>query len=357
MPAKSRTLDFDKLRTFFYFGLLFILAIGLLYLFLPFVYPVFWAAVVAVLFYPFYSWVHKHIKIPGLSALISVISVIVVLFLPLILISVLIIYQSADLYSSVSQNPFFADIGDGFVHKLDNTFLAPYIETVKTEWTAYATNAAKEISTFLVSSVSTITSNSFRFLFMTFIMLYTLYFFLKDGEKILTKMMHLSPLGDTYERLLYNRFTSTTRATLKSTIIVGGIQGLLGGLMFWIAGVQGAFIWGVIMVMLSIIPAVGSFLVWFPAGIIMLTLGFTWQGIFILLFCGIVISNIYNLLRPPLIVKDIQMHPLIVLFSTLGGLIIFGISGFIIGPIIAALFLSTLSIYDHYYKKELNNNK
>jgi len=169
-------------------------------------------------------------------------------------------------------------------------------------------------------------------------------------------LAHLSPLGNKYENMLYQRFTSTVRSTLKSTLVIGGIQGTMGGLLFWATGVQGAFVWGVIMVILSIIPAIGSFLVWFPAGLIMIALGNVWQGLTVLIVGTVLISNIDNFLRPKMIEKDIQMHPLLVLFSTLGGLALFEISGFVIGPVVAALFLAVLAIYDQYYKLELKKN-
>jgi len=191
---------------------------------------------------------------------------------------------------------------------------------------------------------------------MLFIMFYTLFFFLRDGKKILEHLMHLSPLGNKYETMLYEKFTSTSRATLKGTFLVGCVQGTLGGLLFLAVGIPGALIWGLMMVALSIVPAVGCSIIWLPTGIIMLLMGNIWQGITILLFGTLVISNIDNLIRPPLVGKDIQMHPLLVLFSTLGGIFIFGISGFIIGPVIAALFTSVISIYDHYYRNELSNN-
>ena len=172
---------------------------------------------------------------------------------------------------------------------------------------------------------------------------------------MLERVMQLSPLGDKYESMLYERFTSTARATLKSTFIIGGIQGFLGGILFWIAGLEGALVWGVIMAVLSIIPAVGPFIVWLPAGIIMLALGNGWEGLAILIG-GFVISFVDNLLRPPLVGKDTEMHPLVVLFATLGGLLLFDVSGFVIGPILAALFLSVVSIYHYYYRNELQNN-
>jgi len=168
--------------------------------------------------------------------------------------------------------------------------------------------------------------------------------------------MHLSPLGDRYETMLYERFTSTTRATLKGTLLVGLVQGSLGGIVFYLAGVQGALIWGLIMAAASIVPALGSSIVWLPAGIIALALGNVWQGLMILILGAFLISTIDNLLRPKLVGKDIQMHPLLVLFSTLGGIFWFGISGVVIGPVIAALFLAVISIYDDHYSNELGKN-
>jgi predicted PurR-regulated permease PerM len=187
-------------------------------------------------------------------------------------------------------------------------------------------------------------------------MIYTLFFFLKDGKRMLTRLMHLCPLGDVYEEMLYQRFTSTARATLKGTIIIGTIQGTLGGILFAITGIEGALIWGILMILLSLIPGIGSAIIWLPAGIIMLGLGNIWQGVTILAVGMFVISLIDNILRPALVGKDTQMHPILILFSTLGGIAFFGISGFIIGPVITALFLAVVSIYEHYYKRELQDN-
>src|SRR3989338_3429830 len=126
-------------------------------------------------------------------------------------------------------------------------------------------------------------------------MLYSLYYFFKDGPQILKRIMHLSPLGDTYEALLYDKFTSTARATLKSTLIIGGVQGALGGILFWATGIEGALVWAVIMAVFSIIPAVGPFLVWLPAGIIMLALGNFGSGLAILIGGGVLIRSGHNL--------------------------------------------------------------
>jgi predicted PurR-regulated permease PerM len=350
--------DFGKMRSVFFFGLIGLLGIAILYIIRPFLYPIFWAAIVAVMFHPMYRWIDKYIKFSGVSSIITVLLVIVIIFLPLTFISVLLVHESAGLIEKVSQEDFFTTV-ENVTLQLEGTKLAPILENIRTEWVKYASSAAQAIqiiSVFIFKNIKAITQNSIQFVFLSFIMLYTLYYFLKDGQKLLTRLMHLSPLGDVYEKMLYKRFTSTARATIKGTLIIGGIQGLLGGLLFYFTGVEGAFLWGVIMTIFSIIPAVGSFIVWFPAGIIMIAFGNIGAGLAILLIGAIIISNIDNVLRPPLVGKDTQMHPLLILFSTLGGIILFGVSGFVIGPILMALFLAVISIYDHYYKTELNKN-
>ena len=349
--------SFGKMRSTFFFGLIGILAIALLYIFRPFFYPIFWAAIIAVMFYPLYKKLLKWTKSKNLSTTLVMIIVVLVIFIPLAVISSLIVSESLKLVSSVSQSSLFtANTVDSLTDRLSGTKLEPYVESVKTEWITYANMLARQTGAILFSSIKSVTQNTLRFIAMLFLMFYTLFFFFRDGNRMLTRLMHLSPLGDKYEKMLYEKFTSTTRATLKSTVIVGGIQGIIGGLLFWFVGVEGAIVWGVIMTALSIIPAIGSFIIWLPVGIIMLALGNVWQGVTILLVGSLIIGTIDNFIRPPLIGKDIQMHPLVVLFSTLGGLVIFGISGFVIGPIIAALFISIISIYDHYYKNELKHN-
>lgn len=332
-----------------------ILAIALIYVIRPFIYPIFWAAVIAVIFYPVANKLTIKTKMPNLSSALTLLIVILVIIIPASILSMLVVNESINLYKSVSQENLaqtVAGIGDW----LSSTPVAPYLKTIESNGMTHIANAAKTISLFIFENVKNITQSSFRFFFMLFIMFYTLFFFLRDGKKILNRLMHLSPLGNKYENMLYERFTSTARATLKGIFLVGGIQGTLGGLLFFAVGIPGALIWGLIMVALSIIPAVGCSIIWLPTGIAMLLMGNIWQGLTILLFGGLVISTIDNLIRPSLVGKDIQMHPLLVLFSTLGGIFLFGISGFVIGPVIAALFTAVISIYDHYYRNELANN-
>lgn len=349
------TLHFHRVRSVFFFGLIAVFSIAFLYVLHPIVYPIFWAAIIAIMFYPVYRSFTSMTGMQTASAIITIVLAVVVIFLPLSLLVVLIFQQSVLLYTSLSGGHFFIDV-QGIATWLQHSPFAPYIDSIKSEWTNQAADASKFIATFLFQNLRSITQNSVSFIFFLFITLYALFFFLRDGERILRRLQHLSPLEDRHDVLLFKRFVSTVRATLKGTLIIGGIQGLLGGLLFWITGVEGAIIWGVIMFFLSMVPGLGAFLVWLPAGVIMLALGNTWQGIVIIIFGAVIISTIDNFLRPPLVGKNIEIHPLLVLFSTLGGIFLFGIPGVIIGPTIAALYLSIISIYDTYYLHELKRN-
>jgi len=352
----NNTFSFNHVRVVFFFSILIMLAVGFLYLIRPFIYPIFWASIIAVIFYPLYNRIIKYIRHRSLSSFVTILLIIALVFLPIIAIGVLTVNQSMSLYRSVSDGGLFTNFGDVSSRFENLPIIGNYFDTIKNDWSIYAQDTAKTVSLFLYENLVSLSKISIKFIFMLFIMTYTLFYFFKDGEKLLKNIMYLSPLGDKYEKRLFERFTSTVRATIKGTFIIGAVQGFLGGMLFWATGIPGALVWGLLMTALSSIPAVGSFIIWLPAGLIMLALGNTWQGIVILVFGSMVIGTIDNLLRPSLVGKDIEMHPLMVLFATLGGIFLFGITGFIIGPIIAALFLSLLSIYDLYYKKDLKNN-
>ncbi|HLD31901.1 MAG TPA: AI-2E family transporter [Patescibacteria group bacterium] len=352
---KNNNASFDKVRSVFFFSLLILLGLGVIYLIRPFLYPIFWAAIVAILFTPAYIFFTRHLKNKNISAILTVILVIAILFLPLTGLGLAVFNESIDLYYSASNTDWGAQV-EGLAKRLDNTRLEPLIIKIQNDWPQYATTIARGVSAFLFNSLKSFTQNSLRFFLLFFLMLYSLFYFLRDGQEIIKRLIRLSPLGDKYEKMLSEKFTSTARATIKGNLFVGVIQGVLGGLVFWITGINGALIWAIIMIFLSLIPAVGSFLIWLPAGVIMLATGHTWEGATILIVGTLLISTIDNLLRPLLVGKDIQLHPLVILFTTLGGLMMFGISGFVIGPVLASLFFAVMSIYEHHYQHQLDHN-
>ena len=204
---------------------------------------------------------------------------------------------------------------------------------------------ASRISAFLVNSLSAGAVGTVNFIFMFFIFLYSSYFFLIDGRVLIDRILYYLPLEEREEKRLLERFTSVTRATLKGTAVIGILQGGLAGLAFAVVGIEAAVFWGTVMTVLSIIPAVGSALVWLPAAIILAIGGSYFKAIGLALFCGFVVGGLDNVLRPRLVGKDTQMHDLMIFFGTLGGIAMFGVIGFVVGPIIAALFVTVWDLY------------
>ncbi|MDJ0784527.1 MAG: AI-2E family transporter [Desulfosarcinaceae bacterium] len=201
------------------------------------------------------------------------------------------------------------------------------------------------ISAFLIHSLSSGAKGTMTFLFSTFVLLYTMYFFLMDGYQLVNKILYYLPLEDADEQRLLQRFTSVARATLKGTAVIGVLQGGLAGLAFAVVGIPSPAFWGLIMILLSILPGIGTALVWVPAAVILAASGNAAKAVGLALFCGAVVGSMDNLLRPRLVGKDTQMHELLIFFGTLGGILMFGVVGFIIGPIIAALFITVWDIY------------
>lgn len=353
--ASSDKVSFTKMRSFFFLALIIGLTIAMMYLVRPFFYPIFWAAVIAIMFYPHYVWINNRLRSPGLASGIMITVVVLTIFIPIALLATLLVNQSISLYDNLTQHNFMEDV-QSWTNYLNGTPVAPYLDTLRTDWPKYVADISGWLNQYVFTGLKSVTQNSLNFFFMLFIMLYSLYYFFRDGDRMVLRLMHLSPLGDKYEKMLFERFTSTARATIKGTVVIGLVQGALGALLFAVTGIPEAFLWGLIMAVLSIIPALGTALVWLPAGIITFLMGNMWQGLTILLVGMFVISLVDNLLRPFLVGKDTEMHPLLVLFATLGGIALFGITGFVIGPVIASLYLAIMSIYDHYYKNELEIN-
>jgi predicted PurR-regulated permease PerM len=206
------------------------------------------------------------------------------------------------------------------------------------------------VGTFLLGRIVNATRDVFGFVLQLFVMLYSLYFFLTGGASILRKMMSYTPFSPDEEERLLERFVSVTRATLKGALLIAMIQGTLAGFAFWVAGVPAAAFWGTCMVVLSIIPAVGSGFVWVPTVIYLILMGRFAAGLGLLLWCATVVGTIDNFLRPRLIGRDARMSDLLILLSTLGGIFFLGPVGFVVGPIIAALFVTTWQIYGEVFQ-------
>jgi predicted PurR-regulated permease PerM len=227
--------------------------------------------------------------------------------------------------------------------------LQPYQDQI----TAKVGELAGSIGTFLVGSVAAATRGTVTFLLQLFIMLYAMFFFLIDGKSILNRILYYMPLSPKEEDRMVEKFVSVATATLKGTLVIGIIQGGLAGIALFLAGIGGAAFWGTVMVVLSIVPGIGTALVWVPAVIYLLAGGHAGAGIALAVWCGVVVGTVDNVLRPRLVGKDTKMSDLLILLSTLGGIFFFGAVGFIIGPIVAALFITVWDIYGLTFKEYL----
>ncbi|CAN5648476.1 AI-2E family transporter [soil metagenome] len=211
-------------------------------------------------------------------------------------------------------------------------------------------NAAKSVGGGLVAGVSRFTAGTATFLLNLFVMFYAMFFFLRDGRKIIEKIFYYAPLRHADEMRVLDRLNSITRATIKGTLVIGAIHGALAGLGFWVAGIEGAAFWGTIMAILSIVPGIGAALIWIPGVIYLYLTGQSLAATLLLVWCAAVVGTVDNILRPILVGKDAKIPDLLILVGTLGGLFLFGPIGFIVGPIVCGLFLTVWEIYGTTFK-------
>jgi len=227
--------------------------------------------------------------------------------------------------------------------------IVPYKETIFLK----AGEMVGRLSSYLINSLSSVTVMTAQFIFLLFIFLYTMFFFLVDGERILKGILHYLPLKpEDIDRML-DKFTSVTRATLKGIAVIGMIQGAMVGAAFAVVGFPSAIFWGTVAAVMSMVPGIGTAVVWLPGVMILGMGGHYGAAVGLLLFCILVVGAVDNFLRPRLVGKDTRMHELLILFGTLGGIIMFGVAGIIIGPIVAALVVTVWEIYGVAFQDEL----
>ena len=313
------------------------------------------AAIFAGMFHPMYrkflSWMGGR---SALAALVTVVVLILVVLVPLSVFVGIVAAQALDVTHSVG--PWIErqiDQPDQLDRLLWSNPRLEWLQPYQHELMTRVSELAGMLGTFLVNSVAAATRGTASFLLSTFVMLYAFFYFLLSGRDLLAKVLYYIPLEPEDENLMVEKFLSVTRATLKGSLVIGVVQGLLAGAAFAVAGIKGAAFWGTVMAVLSIIPAVGTGLVWVPAVIYLFVAGKSGAAIALGLWCLIAVGTVDNFLRPALVGRDTKMPDLMVLISTLGGLFYFGAVGFIIGPVVAALFIAVWEIYGRAFAELL----
>ena len=282
----------------------------------------------------------------GLAAFVNLTLMAVMVFIPLLLLAGVLVAQAVDVSESLGRwvRDLVKDPG------LLQEWLAglPFYEQLLPYWGKLAAqmgDAVGALSKVAVEGLSSLTFGVANFVFMTFVFLYSLYFLQLDGDRLMLRALYYLPLKEADERILVDKFHSVTRATLRGSLLIGLLQGGLAGIAFAVAGIPNAVFWGSVMAVLAMIPNVGAALVWLPAAVVLFVQGEQGTAIGLAAFCGLVVGSLDNVLRPILVGKDTKLHELLIFFSTLGGIFMFGFPGILIGPLIASLFVSIWEIY------------
>ena len=339
------------------FVLLLVLAVTALFVAVtwPFLKPLLLGAMLAGLSRPLYSWVRRLVRgRRSLAATLTLLILFVLVAGPISAFVGVVVAQAIHVSDQAIpwvQQHFGAastfNAHDWLVQRFPA--LASYVPE-QAQILESMGRAAKAVGSFLVVGAGQLTTGTAGFLLDLFVMLYAMFFFFRDGPKIIEKIFYYMPLSNRDEELLLERLTSVTRATIKGTLVIGIIQGALAGIGFWVAGIDGAAFWGTIMAVLSVVPGIGAALIWVPAVIYLFITGQTLTAVLLLAWCAAVVGTIDNILRPALVGKDAKMPDLLILIGTLGGLFLFGPIGFIVGPIVCGLFLTVWDIYGSTFK-------
>lgn len=316
----------------------------------PFAGAILWSIVLATLVWPVHLRLHKRMPDrPNLSAAISATGTALIVILPLALITSILVQQISDLYAAYQAG------------QLTILQLLQHAREAMPEWTTRVGDSlnAPTLSS-LVERLSTLTTEGWHILarqaisfgqhtistaISVFVMLYLLYFLLRDGAALVGRINAAIPLRAEYKSELIRQFVATIRALLTGSIVVAVVQGGQGALIFWLLAIRAPLVWGACIAVLSLLPVLGTGLVWIPVSLYLIATSSIWQGILLLAYGVFVIEMTDNLLRPIIVGVGAQIPDYVVLVTTLGGIAAFGINGFILGPIVAALFQASWHVF------------
>lgn len=343
MPKETDPEILSKIRRNLLFILVLMVTAAFFGLIGDFVLTTFWAAVIATIFHRLYRRLAIFFKgRNSLASTVMTLSILVFIIVPMVFLTISLVKQSSGLIEGIETQQITPTVVIDFA---EGKF--PTAMDWLSEHNFGPTRMREELNKASVSLAQTIGSKALSYtgsllnFFVQFsLMLYLLFFFLRDGRSIMRSITNAIPMGNIREEQLFTRFASVSRATLKGTLIVALVQGVIGGVLFALVGIPAALLWGVVMTFLALLPVGGSAIIWGPAAIILFAQGHTIKAVIVILVGSLIIGLVDNVLRPILVGRDTQMPDFLVLLSTLGGITYFGLSGFVIGPVIAALFLT-----------------
>lgn len=310
------------------------------WLFKPFIPVLALSAMFAVIFHPVYDKLNTLFrgKLGGFPAFLTVIFAIIIIFVPLSIVGAQVIAEARSLYLLITQN------GGLYLGNLTENIVEPirrYNPEFSPDFAAYARQALS----WIVTNLGQIFSGTIQVIIGFFLGCIALYYFLKDGKRFASSLMTLSPLGDQYDLMIQERLKLAINSIVKGSLLIALIQGVLSGIGFVLFGVPNPALWGSLAAITALIPGIGTSIIMVPAIIYLFVTGDTWQAVGLLIWGSTAVGMIDNLLGPALIGAGVRIHPLLVLFSVLGGLTMFGPTGFLLGPLILSLLYALVDIY------------
>jgi predicted PurR-regulated permease PerM len=342
-------------REYFLISIFFLISAIFFYLFyriiIPFLSPIIWAAVFAVLFNPLYNRLLKRIHSKGLTSVLMCAIIVVLIIGPLTYLLIALVNEATTAVAKVNEMSKSGELSNLL------SFNIPFLDTLREKLSRYydiskinlnqlVRDAIDSVSKVLITQTSWVITNATKSVFYFFLMIFTMFYFFRDGEKIVHRLRRLMPLSPNQISVTFKQLRDIILATMYGGVVVALIQGMIGGVLFFALGIPSPVFWGAVMAFLSIIPFIGAFIVYIPAGIILALTGSYIKGLIVILVGTFVISQIDNVLRPFLISGKAALHPLLLFFTIMGGIAMFGLLGIVVGPIIAAIFLTLLKVFE-----------
>jgi predicted PurR-regulated permease PerM len=342
------------IQRFSFLALVISVTAAFVWLLLPYYGAILWAVILAILFDPLAHYFERKFRgHRGLAAALCVLACVCVVVVPGSIIIASLTREASNVYDRISAH----ELDPAAILDQVRNALPPYFVSALSilnlgsfaEIQASLTSFLGRTSQGIASGAVTLGQGAGQFLINLALMTYLLFFLFRDGAELAKAVRSASPLSDRHTDLVLERFTAVVKATVRGSIIVAVIQGVVAGTMFWIVGIEAVLLWTLLMTILSLLPAIGAALVWAPAVVYFFITGHYGKAIALFAVCAIANTAIDNFLRPPLVGKGVRLPDYAVLVATVGGLTSFGMNGLIIGPLIAALFVAVWSLFadDH----------
>ena len=311
----------------------------------PFLGVVMWASVLVIVFYPIHKRLVKRTKRPSLSALLSCVLVILTILVPVTIVTFAVINElSGAVYNLQVAINYVLDPNAPVPGRVLG-WLSKFIDVERLRSGQYLAQQLGTISGGLAGRTLGVIGGLIGAIVQMFFVIFTMYYLFRDGDRIFETIKNSLPLNDAQSLAIMERAKEGVGASVYGVLAIAIIQGTLGGLAFWILGVPSAIVWGVVMTFLSMIPMLGSFLVWVPAAIYLALTGHYVKAVLLVLWGTLVIGMIDNFLRPKLVGGRTRLHELLIFFSVLGGLQVFGVLGIVLGPVVLALAMSLIEVF------------